>query len=130
MIGLPFPRGKRNTNLLVIVHPDVFVLNDFLIVGGNKYFITFIDDCSRFVHIYLMKSNNEYFTMFKSYKLFVKNQLDKKIRVLRNDKGDEYFPSKFSITNEQNRIIHQISAPYLLQQNGLIKRKLNFGRYG
>ena len=27
--------------------------------GGNKYFITFIDDCSRYCYVYLISSKDE-----------------------------------------------------------------------
>ena len=47
----------------------------------------------------------------------------KKIKILRSDRGGEYFPGKFSMFGEQNGIIHQTNAPYTPQQNGLVERK-------
>ena len=73
MLRLPLPKARRNRKLLELVHSDVCDLNGFLTRGGNKYFITFIDDCSRFVHVYLMKIKDKCFNMFKSYKSLVEN---------------------------------------------------------
>lgn len=97
MTRLPFPKTKRNSNLLKIIHADICELNSIKTKGDNRYFIIFIDDCSRFVHVYLMKNMDESYIMFKSYKLLVENQLGRKIKILRNDKGSEYFFTEFSI---------------------------------
>ena len=70
-----------------------------------------------------MKNKDESFDMFKRYKIEVENQKDKKIKILRSDRGGEYFPNDFSIFCEEHGIIHQSSAPYTPQQNGLAKRK-------
>jgi predicted AAA+ superfamily ATPase len=53
-----FPRINKNLKLLELVHSDVCKLNDVLTRGGNRYFITFIDDFSRYTYVYLMKSKD------------------------------------------------------------------------
>ena len=123
MTRLPFPKAERNNELLDLVHSDVCEFNGFLTRGGNKYFITFIDDYSRYVYVYLMKTKDESFHMFKCYKNLVENQLGKKVKILRNDRGGEYLPADFSQFCEENGIMHQTSAPYTPQQNGLAERK-------
>lgn len=87
----------RTSQLLDLVHSDLCELNGILTRGGKRYFITFIDDCSRYTYVYLLKHKDEAFSAFKSYKAEVENQLDKKIKVLRSDKGAEYFSNEFSI---------------------------------
>ena len=91
--------------------------------GGNMYFITFIDDCSRFTYVFLLKHKDEVFYAFKVYKAEVENQLGKNIKTLRSDRGGEYFPNDFNAYCEKNRIIHQCSVPYTPQQNSLAERK-------
>ena len=70
-----------------------------------------------------MKTKDQAFDMFKCYKALVENQLGKKIKIPRSDRGGEYFPYEFSYFCEENGLIHQISAPYTPQQNGLAERK-------
>ena len=79
MIKKPFKSVERNLDLLELVHTDICELNGILTRGGNRYFITFIDDSSRFTYVYLLKHNNDAFNVFKVYKAKVENQLGKKI---------------------------------------------------
>ena len=59
--------------MLELVHSDVCELNGVLTRGGKRYFITFIDDFSRFTYVYLMRNKDESFDMFKYYKNEVEN---------------------------------------------------------
>ena len=46
--------------------------------GGKKYYVTFIDDFSRYTKLFLIKSKDEAYNMFLLYKEQVENQLNKK----------------------------------------------------
>ena len=82
MTKKPFPKHERNTKLLKLIHSNICELNGHLNRERNIYFITFIDNSSRFTHVYLMKTKDQAFEMFKSYKALVENQLDRKIKIL------------------------------------------------
>ena len=123
MTKLPFPKSERNSEILQIIHSDICELNGNLTRGGNRYFVTFIDDYSRYTYVYLMKHKDEVFDRFKVYKSIVENQKEKKIKILRSDRGGEYFPANFSSFYEEHGIIHQRTSPYTPQQNGLAERK-------
>lgn len=123
MIKKPFKSVERKSNLLDLVHSDLCEFNGMLTRGGNRYFITFIDDCSRYTHVYLLKHKDDAFNAFKSYKAEVENQLNKTIKVLRSDRGGEYFSTEFDSFCEEHGIIHECSAPRTPQQNGLAERK-------
>ena len=98
-------------------------MNGVLTRGGKRYFITFIDDFSRFTYVYLIRNKDESFDMFKRYKTEVENRKDRKIKILRSDRGSKYFPNDFSTFCEKHGIIHKSSALYTPQQSGLAKRK-------
>ncbi|KAJ9542802.1 hypothetical protein OSB04_029308 [Centaurea solstitialis] len=70
----PFPLVKRGTSNLELIYFDIFDLNGILTRGGKRYFITFYDDFSRFLHVYLLHSKEEAFEYFKHYKLKSKNK--------------------------------------------------------
>ena len=53
-----FPKHEQNIELLELIHFNICELNGHLTRGGNRYFITFIDNSSRFTHIYLMKTKD------------------------------------------------------------------------
>ncbi|KAF5775122.1 putative RNA-directed DNA polymerase [Helianthus annuus] len=120
----PFPSvPKRNTSLLELIHSDICELNGVLTRGGKRYFITFCDDSSRYLYVYLLHSKDEAFEAFKIYKAEVEKQKEKRIKILRSDRGGEYFNRRFDAFCEEEGIIHERTAPYTPQQNGLAERK-------
>ena len=81
---------ERETNLFELVHSDVCDSNDVLTRGGKRYFITFIDDFSKYYYVYLVNHKSELFDKFKVYKIEVENQLERKIKILCSNRGGEY----------------------------------------
>ncbi|GKA06881.1 retrovirus-related pol polyprotein from transposon TNT 1-94 [Tanacetum coccineum] len=117
-----FKSVKRTTEPLDMVHTDICDLKSLPTKGGNKYFITFIDDCTKYCYVYLLKSKDEAIDKFVLYKNEVENQLGKKIKVVRSDRGGEYV-SPFAEVCAQHGIRHEFTAPYSPQQNGIAERK-------
>jgi hypothetical protein len=48
--------------------------------------------------VYLLKSKDEALHYFKTYKVEVENQLERKFKLLRSDRGGEYFAGDFLIS--------------------------------
>ena len=82
----------RETKLLELIHSDLGDLKQTMTRGGKKFYVTFIDDDSRFTRVYLLRNKDEAFDMFLSYKAEVENQLYRKIKRIRSDRGGEYIP--------------------------------------
>ena len=53
-------------------------------------FVTFIDNCSKYCHLYPIKTKYEVINKFKIYKVLIENQLEKKIKIVKSDRGGEY----------------------------------------
>ena len=53
----------------------------------------------------------------------MENQLSKKIKRLRIDRGGEYEPNPFNSFCEDHRIIHETTPPYSPESNRVIERK-------
>ena len=62
--------------------------------------------------MYLLRSKDETIEKFVLYKNKVENQLNKKIKVLRSDRGGEY-ELPFVDFCAQHGIIHETTTPYL-----------------
>ncbi|GJV82223.1 pol polyprotein [Tanacetum coccineum] len=75
-----------------------------------------------YCYVYLLKSKDEAIYKFILYKNEVENQLGKKIKVVRSDRGGEYV-SPFAELCAQHGTRHEFTAPYSPQQNSIAKRK-------
>ena len=95
--------------------------------GGFRYFITFTDDLSRYVYVYLMKHKSESFELFKIFKSEVENQLGKKIKALRSDRGGEYLILEFDDHLKECGIVSQLTPLGTPQWNGCKSSKTSFG---
>ena len=85
----------RAKDVLEIIHSDVCGPFRDMSRGGFYYFITFIDDLSRFGHLFLMKNKSESFEKFKKLKAQVENQIGESIKTLRSDREGEYLSTEF-----------------------------------
>ncbi|GAA0145541.1 hypothetical protein LIER_05715 [Lithospermum erythrorhizon] len=116
------PTVVRNNKPLDLVHSDVYDMSPVQSKGGNEYFITFVDDSTNFCYVCLMKSKNEGIDKFALYKEEVENQFEKKIKVVRSDRGGEYV-SPFGQFCCERGIVHEVTPPYSPQWNGIAEKK-------
>jgi transposase InsO family protein len=70
-----------------------------------------------------LKTKDEALNYFKTCKAEVENQLEKKIKCFRSDRGVEYFSNEFDLCCVEHGIIHERTPPYSPQSNGVAKRK-------
>ncbi|KAK4380939.1 hypothetical protein Sango_3016700 [Sesamum angolense] len=91
--------------------------------GGFSYFITFIDDHSRYGYVYMMRYKFEAFVRFKELRLEVENQTGLNIKTLRLDRGGEYLSGDFLDYLKKNSIVSQCKPPGIPQLNGMAERR-------
>eukprot|EP00795_Rhopilema_esculentum_P008820 gene8820-biopygen1729 len=93
-----FPKGQAThaTELLEIVHSDVCGPMQTTSLGGHRYFVTFIDDKSRFTAIYFVKNKDEVLQKFKEFEAMATNITGQRIKNLRSDNGGEYSSKEFN----------------------------------
>jgi hypothetical protein len=82
---------KQSIGILEIIHTDICGSFPVKSVDGFDSFIIFTDDFSRYDYIYLIKERSEVLNKFKIFKAEVENQHDIKIKVVRFDRGREYY---------------------------------------
>lgn len=87
---LPFPKSTS-----VSIAPLEHVFSDVWgpapsSVGNKNYYVSFIDDFSKFYWIYLLKPKSEVCEVFHLFQQHVKCKFDRKILALQTDLGGEY----------------------------------------
>ena len=91
--------------------------------GGYEYFVTFIDDYSKYGYIYLLRRKYECFEKFKECKAETEKRHGIYINSLRSDHGGKYLSNEFISYLSEQEITSQMSAPRTPQQNGVTERK-------
>ena len=92
---LSFGKVKRACFPLEILHFDICGPMNVRARHGAQYFITFIDDFTRFGPVYLISHRSEELDCFQRYSTLVENQLNTKIKSLQTDRGHEYISDLF-----------------------------------
>jgi transposase InsO family protein len=89
---------------------------------GFRYFITFIDDCTRHVVVCLLRDKSEAMQAFLDFKASAEKGTQRNVEQFRTDGGGEYLSNDFIDFLSGDGIQRQTSAPYSQQQNGVSER--------
>lgn len=119
------PKKSKFTaqKVLELVHADLYGPITPETAAGNKYFFLLVDDYSRLMWVYLLKTKNEAFGAFKKFKAMVEDGKERRIKVLRTDRGGEFVSNEFSQYCEEAGIIRHYTNLYTPQQNGVVERR-------
>ncbi|GKV47387.1 hypothetical protein SLEP1_g54294 [Rubroshorea leprosula] len=122
---LPFVARKnwRARKPLELVHSNVYGPMSVTSTGNNRYFLTFIDDFTIKIWVYLLQIKFEVLSCFKKFKAHVERQSGHCIQILRTDGGGEYTSNEFHEYCGEQGIQHQVTCPYTPQHNGVVERK-------
>ena len=112
---------SRSTELLELIHSDLHHTG-VTSHGGYNYWITFIDDYSRFKAVVPLKRKSDAFDAFKLFKAFAENHTGKAIKKFRCDKGGEYMSNEFIDFLNASGIAKQYTVRNRPQQNGVAER--------
>jgi hypothetical protein len=88
-------RHKKKGTPLALVYSDVFGPTKESSIGGANFFVTFLDDCTRKVWIYILHKKSDVFSKSKILKALVENQSGHKIKCLQTNNGGELCSSEF-----------------------------------
>lgn len=115
--------GRQSRRVLELIHSDVCGPVTPVGVGGEKYFVTFIDDWSRFTVVFLISSKDQVLGAFRNYVAAVSAKFGSKISRLRCDNGGEFKNGAFLNFCKQKGIQVEFTVPYTPEQNGVSERK-------
>ena len=138
--AIPKVSNSRASKLLELVHSDVCGPIETESIGGARYFVSFIDDYSKWTVVYFMRRKSEVLECFKLFRALAEKHTSSVIgklhvqefhgidedltnelalKALRSDNGGEYLSTNFKDFLSQNGIHHQLTVAYTPQQNGV-----------
>ena len=77
------------------IHSDLWVPSRVPSHSEARYFLYFIDDFSRKVWVYILKSKDKSFAKFKEWKALIETYTGRKIKRLITDNGLEFCSEEF-----------------------------------
>ncbi|KAH9652997.1 hypothetical protein KPL70_027263 [Citrus sinensis] len=109
-------------SILDYIHSDLWGPAQVVSLRGARYFLSIIDDFSRRVWIYVLKSKEQVFEKFKNWKVLVEKQTGKTVKKLRTDNGLEFCNQVFDEFCAKEGIARHKTVRMTPQQNGLAER--------
>lgn len=92
-------------------------------IGGNKYFVTFIDVFSKYSTVEFIKEKSEVPAKAIKFIEQLKTQFGRSPKVFRSDRGGEYLNEKLQSYLDSQGIRRQCTVGYASEQNGIAERK-------
>ena len=91
-------------------------------IGGNRYFLLIIDEHTHYYWVEFLSKKSDAFSRLRKWKLQAEREADLKLQYLKSDGGKEFGSKAFEEWLEADGVIHEMSAPYEHEQNGLAER--------
>jgi transposase InsO family protein len=119
-------KSKRSTSTekpLQLVHMDLCGPSRQEGTWKENYFMLIIDDYSKITWVAFLKEKVEAFEKFKKIKALTKNQIGKRLKAIRSDRGGEFMSSDFKEFCDKHGIKREYTIPRTPQQNGVVERQ-------
>ena len=120
----PMPQAAttRATKPLELIHTDVCGPMPVPSLSGSLYFVTFIDDYTRFVVVRPIRHKSDVLLELRNYVAFAEKQTGEKVKAIRSDGGGEYNSDAFDAYLLEHGIARQRTPPYTPEHNGVAER--------
>lgn len=108
------PLDRLSMDLIGPIQPEA--------LGGHRYALTVIDACTKACKVYLLPSKDTTSGFAKEAISWYEQKAGGKVKAIRTDNGSEFIDREFSAWLRERGIVHELSAPYEPQQNGMVER--------
>lgn len=120
----PFPSSTSTSKQCMdLIHSDVCGSMQTATPSGNRWFLTLIDDFSRFTVVRLLQAKREAEAAIREYVALMQVRFQRPPTVLRSDNGREYLSTGLKDFLQAEGTTQQTTVPYTPQQNGIAERK-------
>jgi hypothetical protein len=119
----PFARAEdKTTRPLELVHMDLCGPLPEPTIGKNEYFLTFLDDYSRFSAVRLVRKKSDVPDVVMETFAMFETQTGNKVKAARTDNGGEFIAKELADFFKSKGIEHQTTMAYSPQSNGKAER--------
>ncbi len=101
------------------VHTDLWGPSPVPSLGGRAYYVTWIDDYSRFTKLTILRSKDQTLDAYKSFAAWAQTQKGVKIKRLRSDRGGKYTSNAFTKFLEEQGTERRLTTHDTPQHNGV-----------
>lgn len=119
---IPQKSTDRCRAVLDLVHSDVCGPLQTQSLGGSRYFISFIDDHSRYCWLYAIRAKSEVFFTFRNWMAMVEKQHRRRFKVLQSENGGEYLSNVMKQFLHSRGIVQRLTTLSNPHQNGIAER--------
>ncbi|CAL5369179.1 unnamed protein product [Camellia sinensis] len=124
MSALPFNKSSSiSSSHFQLVRTDVWGPSPIVTKGGSQYYVSFVDDYSRFTWMYLMTRKSDFYKIYFNFHSMIRTQFSTTSKVLRSNLGGEYYLSEFEEFLVTHGTIHQSSCSDRPAQNDRVECK-------
>ena len=118
-----FGKAVKATQPLELIHSDICGPMNVKARHGASYFLTFINDYTRYGYVQLIAHCYEALDCFNRFVAKVENQHEKSLKTLRTNHRREYLSDQFKDLCEEKGIRRQLTILNTPQQNGVAERR-------
>jgi len=95
---LSFPiRTSKSKKYFDLIHVDIWGPSSIPSIHGHKYFLTIVDDYSRYIWIFPLKQKSKVVKVLENFVVFVETQFETTIKIIRSDNETEFFMTNFFV---------------------------------
>lgn len=81
---------SKSSILFSLIHSDVWGPSSIATMFRARWFVTFINYCTRIAWLYLLRNKDELFKVFQSFHAMIQTQFSAKLKVLRYNNSGKF----------------------------------------
>ncbi|KAL4589803.1 hypothetical protein LXL04_002713 [Taraxacum kok-saghyz] len=123
----PFPSHAifRAKKVLQLVHGDICCPITPPTPTGNRYLFMLVDDYSRVMWTFMLKTKDEAFDYFKKFRALAEKESGEKLLTFRTDRGGEFLSKKFEAYCQETGILRHLTSPEAIRHATYILNRVS-----
>jgi len=90
--------ASKSKKYFYLIYVDVWGPYSLSSIHVHKYFLTIVDDYSRYTWVFPLKQKSEVVKILENFVVFIQTQFETTIKVIRSDNVTRFFMSNFFLS--------------------------------